>query len=128
MRDPRLCPFDVKTSYSSQLLPKLKYTLVTCAASEEQLRKIHQGVMGTYKHALKLPITATDAKMRIPHAYGGYGLESLHIEMTSVQAIFAVQHLRNGDSVGRRIRILLEHHQMETGLSTSILEASGRPE
>ena len=58
MKDPRLNSFDVLLSYSSQLSPKVKYSLVTCAATEKQLGNVHQGVMATYKHALRLLITA----------------------------------------------------------------------
>ena len=128
MKDPRLNASDIKLSYNSQLSPKIKYPMVTCAATEGQLESVCQGMMETYKRAMKLPKTAENAKMHIPVAYGGYGLDNLHIEMTCIQANFAVQHVRNNDSVGRRLKILLEYHQLESGLLPSVLGPEGRPD
>ena len=47
--------------------------------------------------------------------------------MIKTQIQFLVQHSRNGDLVGKQIKIQLESLKIETGLSRSVLEKEGRP-
>ena len=55
-------------------------------------------------------------------------MNDIFIERVGTQTAFAIQHIRNNDSVGRRFRILLAQHQMQSGLSRSVLGKKGRPE
>ena len=128
MRDPRLNASDVKLSYECQICPRLYYGLVTNRATEEQLGKLQQMMMPEFKHMYRLPVTTANGKMRIPKCYGGYGMNDIFIERVGTQTAFAIQHIRNNDSVGRRFRILLAQHQMQSGLSRSVLGKKGRPE
>ena len=65
--------------------------------------------------------------MYFPRKYGGYGVINLHAKMTEVQGQFMVQHIRNGDYIGKRTRIHLEVLQLESGKQKSILDMGGRP-
>ena len=92
-----------------------------------QLHQAQQPIMSTYKHSLTLSEKKVDSKMRIPNCYGGYALTDLHIETVRIQTEFLVQHLRNGNSVGRRMKIQLSQHQLESGLREQVVSKKGRP-
>ena len=51
-------------------------------------------------------------------------MADLSIIMITQQTKYVIQHLRNRDSVGRRIEILMCHHQLESGLSTQFERGS----
>ena len=127
MKDPRLNAADVRLSYECHICPRLYYGLVTNRATERQLDRIQQLMMPEFKHTFKLPVTTANRKMRIPKSYGGYGMDDIFLERVGIQTAFAIQHIRNNDSVGRRFRILLAQHQLQSGISRSVLEKRGRP-
>ena len=47
-------------------------------------------------------------------------MEDIHLEMIAQQTQYFIQHVRNGDSLGRRIQILLSVYQMESGLDDPV--------
>ena len=57
-----------------------------------------------------------------PRQYGGFGIEDLHIEMLAQQTKYFIQHVRNKDSLGKRIRIIMSVYQLETGLDKPVVK------
>ena len=54
-------------------------------------------------------------------------MDDLHIEVVKIQVLFTIQNIRNGDSVGRRIKIQLAQHELESGLAPPFTTLRGRP-
>lgn len=72
------------------------------------------------KHGLGLAKTTSTKVIFFPYAYGGYGTMDLHVEYLSEQTRYIIQHVRNGDSVGKRVIISTEISQLEAGSKYSI--------
>ena len=105
-------------SYKMELLPQVQYPLPAVSLSERQLQHIMRPAYPSMKHALGLCEKTGTESIFYPTQFGGYGMTDLHLESLVHQTKFMIQHLRNGDSVGRRIMILMNTHQLESGLST----------
>ena len=87
------------------------------------ITKIMKPALPSLKHALSLASTVETSMIYIPDIYGGYGIIDVEVEMLAEQARYCVQHLRNDDSLGKRIKILIENHQLESGLNDTILQS-----
>ena len=122
MKISMLCPKLKYLSYMAELRPKLLYPLPATFLETGDIKKIMKPALPSLKHALCLASTTETSTIYIPDIYGGYGIIDVEVEMLAEQARYCVQHLRNGDSLGRRIRILIENHQLESGLNGSILQ------
>ena len=122
MESSTLSPDLKLLSYNTELLPKLMYPLPVISISGEEASKIIKPALPAIKNAMGLPQTAQGDDLMIPKTYGGFGVVDLEAQETAVQAKYMVQHLRNNDSLGRRLRILVEDYQLEAGTSQSILE------
>ena len=120
MINPRPNPRDVRVSYKTQLRPKISYRLVTMVVPKSRLHNAQQVLLSTFKHSLSLSEKTANEKMRISARYGRYSVDDLHLEVVGIKARFAIQHIRNDDSVGRSIHIQLAHHQLESGLTPSV--------
>lgn len=77
------------------------------------------------KHGLGVARTTATEVIFFPLEYGGYGILDLHLEKVAEQTRYIVQHVRNGDSLGRRIKICLETAQLEAAIN-ELIERSGR--
>ena len=122
MRISTLSPKLKYLSYMAELRPKLLYPLPAAFLEARDITKIMKPALPSLKHALCLASTVENSIIYIPDIYGGYGIIDVEVEMLAEQARYCVQHLRNDDSLGRRIKILIENHQLESGLNDTILQ------
>ena len=103
-----LLPSELKLlSFKSELLPKLKYPLPALPLGEKDLEKIMKPALVSIKHALGLPRTTENDIIFFPKQYGDFATEDLHLEMLAQQAHYFIHHVRNGDSVGKQIQIIM---------------------
>ena len=72
------------------------------------------------QHVLGLPGTTENNIIFFPKQYGGFATEDLHLEMLAQQVRYFIQHVRNGDSVGKQIQIIMSVYQLEPGLDEPI--------
>ena len=103
-------------SFKSELVPRLKFPLPTSPLTKEDLDGIIKPALPSIKHSLGLARTTATEIIFFPKQYGGLGTVDLHLEMLAQQSQYFIQHVRNNDSAGKRMRILLSVYQMESGL------------
>ena len=109
-----------RISYTTELVPRLTYPLPAGTLTQEECEEIMRLAMPSIKHSQGLSRTTETGVMYFPYAFGGYGVQDLHLTQVAEQARYVVQHLRNRDSVGRRIRISIEVSQLESGINQRI--------
>ena len=109
-----------RLSYTSELIPRLTYPLPAISLTQKECRTIMNHAMPTIKHGLGLSSTTETEILFFPKSFGGYGVLDLHLAQLVEQSKFIVQHLRNRDSVGRRIKISIEVSQLESGKNQKI--------
>ena len=107
-------------SYKTELRPKLIYPLPAVSLSRAECEIIIHPAIVSIKHGLGIPKTTPHKTIFFPREYGGYGVVDIHLEKLVEQTKYVVQHLRNGDSLGKRILICIGTSQMESGLNTPI--------
>ena len=112
-------------SYASELTPKLKFPLPAISLGAEDCERIMKPALPSIKHGLGIAKMASTGVIFFPHEFGGFGIMDLHLEKLTEQTRYVVQHLRNGDSLGRRMKICLETTQLESGTNEP-LEKKGR--
>ena len=92
-------------------------------------KKEADGVMGPIlpiiKNANYLGKTFATRIMQIPLKYGGYGIPDMYVFSVMEQAKMLLSSLRTRDNTGKKMKMLIEYHQMESGMETSILKADG---
>ena len=81
---------------------------------------IMNSAMPSIKHGLGVSRKTETDILYFPYSYGGYGVLDLHLAQLVEQSRYMIQHLRNNDSVGRRIRISIEVSQLESGINRKI--------
>ena len=109
-----------RLSFQTELTPKLKYPLPTVTLYPNECDLILSPALPSIKHGLGLAKTTNTKVIFFPYAYGGYNTMDLHAEHLADQARYMIQHLRNGDSTGRRITISTGISQMEAAIARSI--------
>ena len=109
-----------RLSFQTELAPKLKYPLPAVTLTEHECEMILKPALPSMKHGLGLAKTVNTEVIFFPYAYGGYNTMDLHIEHLAEQTRYIIQHIRNDDSTGRRIRISTEISQLEAGTAASI--------
>ena len=112
-------------SYKTELCPKLLYPLPAVSLTSKDCNQIIKPALVLIKHGLGIAKTARNQIIFYPREYGGYGVIDLHLEKIAEQTRYVVQHLRNQDSTGRRIRICIETTQLESGINEPV-ERGGR--
>ena len=118
MRGSYLQPQLKLLSFRMELRLQLRYPLPAVALTKKQLENVMAPARVSIKHALGLCQKTPTESIFFPAQYGGYGAGDLHLTMLSTQARYTAQHLRNNDLLGRRVKIIMETHQLESGLST----------
>ena len=112
-------------SYRTELCPRLRYSLPAISLTEAECKRILHPAIPSIKHGLGISRTAPNEVIHFPHEFGGYGVMDLHIEKLAEQTRYIVQHLRNNDSLGKRVLISIGTTQMESGINQHI-ERNGR--
>ena len=107
-------------SYRTELCPRLLYPIPALALTIHDCNRIIKPALPSIKHGLGLAKTSPTEVIYFPREYGGYGTIDLHLEKVAEQSKYIVQHLRNGDSLGRRIIISIETTQLESGLNDPV--------
>ena len=109
-----------RIAYSTELLPRLVYPLSAVSLTQQECWEIMNYAMPTIKHGLGLSRKTVTEVLYFPYAFGGYGVLDLHLAQVTEQSRFMIQHLRNKDSVEKRIRISIEVSQLESGMNEKI--------
>ena len=112
-------------SYSHQLWPALAYPLPAVTFSEKDYRELLRPAFPSIKHGLSLSSKTNNSLLFFPEQYGGFGVHDMWIQHLAAMSRFVVQHFRNADSCGRRIKSLLAYHQLEAGISASFITLLG---
>ena len=128
MESSTLVPALKNLSFNTELLPQLRYPLPTIALTEMDFAEILKPAMAEIKHGLGIAKTSQTEVVFFPKQYEGFGISDLYIDMLSEQAKYVIQHTRNKDSLGRRIKISIEVSQMEAGTNKDIEEFMSRKE
>ena len=105
-------------SFEFEFKPQMRYPLPAVSLTQEQVTEIIKPAMPAMKNAIGIARTTPSSAMFFPSQYGGYGLEDFHLTKIVLQTKYVIQHLRNKDSAGRRIKILICAHQLEAGIPT----------
>ena len=64
-----------------------------------------------------MPKTVPDKLLFLPKFYEGYGIQDLWVLHLAEMSRFVVQHVRNMDSLGKRVKILLSYQVLEAEIS-----------
>ena len=58
--------------------------------------------------------------------YGGYGVVDIEKANLVEQVKMILSALRQGDNTGKKLKALIEYHQLESGVGKSVLEQGAR--
>ena len=87
-------------SFSTELLPQLKYPLTSISLTETDVSQIIKVALVSIKHGLGLANTAETGIMFSPKECCGYGVPDLHVKKMAEQTRYIIQHSRNEESLG----------------------------
>ena len=113
-------------SFHSQLWPRISYVIGMALVSEEESKKIMAPALRVLRGALFLGRTFSGAILKLPEKYGGYDIKDLYTASVAEQAKMAISGMRGEDNTAKKIRILIEYHQMELGLRMSIFDIKAK--
>ena len=113
-------------SYKKRLWAQVSYSLGIAQLKKEELKKLMGPAERVVKNALYLGSTFSNAILRLPGKFGGYGVKDTYTFMVCEQAKMIVSSMRKSDNTGGKIRILVAYHQLECGSTESILERLAR--
>ena len=89
-------------SYKKRLWAQVSYSLGIAQMTKNELKKLMAPVERVVKNAFYLGSTFSNAILRLPENFGGYGVKDAHTFMVCEQAKMIVTALRNGDNTGKR--------------------------
>ena len=115
-------------SYKTSLWPALKYPLGVSQLTEKGAKEVMAPLMPVLKNACGLGSKFSEALLKLPLRYGGYGVHQMEIVMIMEQAKMLMSAVRMGGNTGAKVKSLVEYHQMESGVAESILENGGETE
>ena len=108
-------------SYSNRLWPQIGYSLGVTQLKEKEYKKIIKPVEQVLRRANFLGKSFSTAILRLPEKYGGYGSRDMYRASLCKQGKMVLNALRVNDNTGKKLRILLEYQQLESGVLESIL-------
>ena len=95
-------------SYKTALWPAMKYPLGVSQLTEKEVKEIVSPLMPVLKHACYLGEKFSDAIMKLPLRYGGYGVNDVSAVMTIEQAKMLLSAYRMKGNTGVKLMALLE--------------------
>ena len=115
-------------SYKKRLWAQVSYSLGIAQLTKNELKKLMSPAEKVVKNAHYLGTTFSNAILRLPGKFGGYGIKDTHTFMVCEQAKMVVSSMRKSDNTGTKMRILVAYHQLECGSTESVLERLAREE
>ena len=88
----------------------------------KEAERVMKPIFTIMKYANYLGSKFSTDIMQMPLKYGGYGIPRMYEYSTMEQAKMLISSMRGTDNTGRKMKILIEYHQLESGMTTSILK------
>ena len=120
MKSWKVSPVLQNLSYKVNLWPALRYPLGVCQQTEREIEEVVRNLRPQLKHANYLSAKFSNDILHLPLKYGGYGVHHMYKYMVCEQAKMLLHALRTDENTGRKARILLEYHQLESGRKNSV--------
>ena len=112
-------------SYRTALWPALKYPLGVCQLETGHVKKIMGPLLPILKWSNYVSEKFSTRLMYTPMMYGGYGVVDIEKANLVEQVKMMLSALRQGDNTGKKLKVLIEYHQLESGVGKSVLEQGG---
>ena len=116
-----LSPSEVWHSFKLQILPSVKYGLITLMTPHKILDDAFTAWYYTFLPALGVNRNITKEWRTLPTQYQGLGLPQMSIEKLSTSLQYLQRHWDNPSSIGRALRCVYELAQIEIGLAGNFL-------
>lgn len=112
---------EVWHSFKLQILPSVKYGLITLMAPRKTLDDAFTAWYYTFLPALGVNRNITKEWRTLPTQYQGLGLPQMSIEKLSTSLQYIQRHWDSPSSIGRALRCVYELAQIEIGLAGNFL-------
>jgi len=119
------CPFsysDVTGIYKQCYLPTISYPLPATSIPAQKLRKLQSPATSIFLTKMGYPCTFLRAVAYAASDCGGIGFHHLGHEQGVQKCMQLIKHVRSKTSTGTVISVTLQHYQLMSGLSHSILQ------
>ena len=97
-----------RLSYRTEVFPRMAYALPAISLSKKDCNQTTKPALTSIKHGFGISKSLPNEMIFFPREYRGYGVIDLHVGKMAEQTKYIVQHLRNQDSLGRRVMISVE--------------------
>ena len=115
-----------RKSFFSQIVHSFQYSLGVIQITRTQSSEILSTVLPTVKHAFYLASTFSNDIMMLQRKYGGYNVPNLYLKNVAENIKMFISSIRMDENTGKKMKILIDCQQLESGLSSSILTEKGK--
>lgn len=117
-------PYNKILSFKTILSAHLDYASSIVLMENKHFHDLFKPFLPVLKHSIGLVKMYPTDLIYLASSYGGYGIQNLWLRSLSTKMEKIVKHVRLNDFVGKKIRIMIEQHQFESGMSHNISQVS----